>query len=198
MALRRALLLALLVLTPALAGCNVKDWYNQRGTVHVELVSLGGANTSLDHFRSITVVLYGVSVKQLGSVDSKEFSFGEQPPTVDLVQMAKSGAPRPLAEFTVSLRAVERVTVYLEVIEAVDAAGNSIQVCRLEDTVEKWPCFFMPSNGSFRYDAKTFSPPRGGSIDVGFPLEVKYAQRGTKSQYYLDNDPNQIRLESHR
>lgn len=198
MALRRALLLALLALTPALAGCNAKDWYNQQGTVSVELVSLGGAETSIDNFRSIRVALYGVSIKQVGAVNTKEFSFGDQPPIVDLVELAKTGETVPLAEFKFNLRAIESVTVYINILEAVDAAGNSMQICRPEDTVEKWPCFFMPSNGAFRYDQKSFSPPRGGSIEVGFPLEVLYATQGSKSQYFLAIDPDHIRLTPNR
>lgn len=198
MALRRALLLALLVLTTALAGCNAQDWYHQRGTVRVELLSLDGSNTSLDNFRSVTAAVYGVSVKQAGSVDTKEFSFGDQPPTVDLVQLGKTGQVMRLAEFKISLRAVESVTVYLDIVEAVDAAGNSMQICRPEEKVDRYPCFAVPSSGAYRYNQKQFSPPRGGSIDVGFPLEIKYGSSGRESYYYPTIDPNQIRLTPHR
>lgn len=198
MGLRRALPILLVLLLPAFAGCNAKDWYNQMGTVQVDLAPQGATNTSLNEFRTIKVAIYGVTVKQYLAADAKQFSFGANPLVIDLVEKGRAGERVTLAEFKVNLRAVESVTVHLDVVEAVDAGGESLQICRLQDTVEKWPCFFMPDNNAFRYDEKSFSPPRGGEAVVAFPLAVKYATQGRKAQYYLDTPADLVEITNKR
>lgn len=196
MAAPRPLLLALLlVATPLLAGCNAKDWYDHRGQVYLEVMPVKGENSSIDSFQTLRVALYGASVKQVGSIDTHEYTWGDSPLVVDLAELARKGEGVPITSFRMSLRAIESVTLRLDVLEAVDARGKNLQVCRIGDTVREWPCFFMPDNGAFRYSDKAIPIPRGGTIEVHFPLEVKYTTRDTRSQYYLDTDPSKIVLE---
>lgn len=183
---------------PAFAGCNVKDWYNQEGWVHVDLAVDGSRNSNLDNFRSIKAAVYGVSIRQAGVADAKHFTFGSDPLIVDLVEKGKAGESVRLAEFKTNLRATERVAVRIAVFEAIDAAGNPMQVCRLNQEVEKFPCFYQPENAALLYEAKSFSPPRGGTIDVGFPVTVQFAQQGRASEYFLFADPGKVTLDPKR
>lgn len=196
---RKALFLALLVLTPLTAGCNVKDWYNQNGTVTLELNVLGPKNTSLDNLRSVKVAIYGATVRQFSSADARHFTYPtNDPKIVDLVQKGKDGERVPIANFKISIRAVESVTVRMEVFEAIDAAGNALEICRLRDKPERFPCFFIPDNSAYQYYEKPFAPPRGGEVVVGFPLAIKYAARGRVSEYYISTPAEEIVLENRR
>lgn len=202
---RRALLLLLLVATPALAGCNVKDWYNQQGWVDVQLVPQGPRNTSLDEFQRISVAIFGVTVRQLDVVQPKTFQFQDaagapQPLLVDLVSKGKEGESIPLARFKTNMRPTSEVTIRMQVVEAIDASGQAMQVCRIGDTVRKWPCFFVPTNDAYTYDEKPFAPPRGGEVLVGFPAAVKFVRPpnaspgDARSQYFIETDPALIQL----
>jgi hypothetical protein len=193
---RKALLFALVLIMPAFAGCNVKDWYNQEGYVAIDLVVDNGRNSSIDQFQSIRAALYGVSLQQFDVADQKHFTFGDQPLVIDLVE--KKGGPVRLAEFKTNLRATERVAIRMVVFEVIDAAGNPMEVCREDDTPERFPCFYQPTNAALLYDEKQFSPPRGGEIDVGFPLSVKYATKGRAAEYFLYADPGLVTLDVHR
>lgn len=195
---RKALLFALVLVMPAFAGCNVRDWYNQEGWVVIDLAMDAGRNTSADHFRSVKAAVYGVSLRQAGTTDAKHFTFGEDPLILDLVEKTKQGERVRLAEFKTNLRATERVAIRMTVFEAIDAAGNSMEVCRLDDTPEKFPCFYQPDNAALQYDEKSFSPPRGGSIVVGFPVSIQFAQQGRASEYYLYADPGKVTLDVKR
>lgn len=181
-----------------LAGCNVKDWYNQMGTVTVELMPLRSGESQMDAFRIIRVAVYGVTVRQAGVADAKQFTFGDNPLVVDLVEKAKSGERIPLAQFRTNLRATSTVDVRMLVIEVIEANGNSMEVCRTTDVPERFPCFFQPTNSVWTYDEKPFAPPRGGEVVVGFPLTVKFAQQGRVSEFYLAADPNLIQLTNKR
>lgn len=196
---RKAVLFAVVLLLPvALSGCNVRDWYNQEGYVAIDFVVDSGQNTTIDHFRSIKAAIYGVSLRQLDSVEEKHFTYGEQPLIVDLVEKAKEDEPIRLTEFKTNMRATSRVGVRLVVFEAIDAAGNTMEICRIDTQVEKFPCFFQPDNAFLIYDEKTFSPPRGGEITVGFPVAVKFATKGRAAEYFLYADPGQVTLDVQR
>lgn len=195
---RKALLFALVMVMPAFAGCNVKDWYNQEGWVAIDLALEGGRNSTIDHFRSVKAAVYGVSLRQAGTTDAKHFTFGADPLIVDLVEKAKEGETVRLAEFKTNLRATERVAVRITVFEAIDAAGNSMEICRLDDTPERFPCFYQPDNAALLYEEKSFSPPRGGRITVGFPVAIQFAQQGRASEYFLYADPGKVTLDVER
>lgn len=197
-AVRPLVLALLLVATPMLAGCNVKDWYNQQGTITVELAPLRTSDSQMDAFRSIRVAVYGVTVRQAGAADAKQFTFGENPLVVDLVEEARAGERVRLAEFKSNLRATVTVDVRMLIIEAIEANGNSMEVCRAEDVPERFPCFYQPTNGAWTYDDKPFAPPRGGEVVVGFPLTVHFEQQGRVSEYFLRADPNLVELTNHR
>lgn len=193
---RRALLLALLVLMPAFAGCNVKDWYDQNGTVRIQMRSLSGDQSMVDHFQSVKVALYGVTLRQRDAVNPEFFSF-EEPKIVDLVTLAKEGEEVGITEFKTSLLPTVRVQLKIVVFEAVDAAGVSMEICRESDTPTRFPCFYQPPGDDLLYE-KPFSPPRGGAVIVHFPVAVKYAQQGRVSEYFLFADPALMELENKR
>lgn len=195
---RTALALVVVMMVPLFAGCNVKDWYNQEGYVQVDLVVDPGTNTSIDNFRSLRAAIYGVSLKQFDSAETKHFTYGDQPLIIDMVEKANKHEVVRLTEFRTNLRATERVAVRMVVFEAVDAAGNAMEICRLDTPPEKYPCFYQPTDALLLYDEKAFSPPRGGAITVGFPVSVAYATKGRAAEYFLFADPGLVDLQLHR
>lgn len=186
------------MLPVALSGCNVRDWYNQEGWVAIDLVVDSGRNTTIDQFRSIKAALYGVSLAQADVADQKHFTYGEQPLILDLVEKARKEERVRLTEFKTNLRQTERVAVRMVVFEAIDAAGNPMPICRLNQDVEKFPCFYQPDNAALLYDEKSFSPPRGGEIVVGFPIAVQFATQGRAAEYFLYADPGLVTLDVNR
>lgn len=195
---RQALAVACLLAAVPLAGCNFKDFYNQNGTFHVVLVPQGPENSSITDFRSLKVAIYGVSVRQQLNIQSKEFSFGDAPLVVDFLDKALKGERVPLATGKMSLRAVDNVTVRLDVIEAVDAQGNDVPTCYEGEPVEAFPCFFMPANNAYRLAEPQFAPPRGGTVTFGFPLAVKSVTLEGDTEYFFVGDPALAIIEKER
>lgn len=186
---RQALALALVVLAVPLAGCDFKDFYNQMGTFHIDLVPQGPENSSITDFRTLRIAIYGVSVKQQLTVQTKEFSFGDSPLVVDFLDAALQGERVRLATGKQNLRAVDNVTIRLDVLEAVDAQGNEVETCYEGEPVESFPCFFMPDNNAFRLQEPHFAPPRGGEVTFGFPLAVKSVTLEGDTEYFFVGDP---------
>lgn len=195
---RRVLLFLVLATLPALAGCSIRNWYNQEGLVTVELAPQPAKNSSLNDFTRVRVAIFGVTVRQVDSANPKVYTFGDDPRVVDLVAAGRAQERVPLAQFKTNLRATSDVVVRMEVVEVVDAAGETMATCKLADEVEKFPCFFVPDNGAYTYNQKPFAPPRGGEVVVGFPIAIKFAQQGRVSEYYLEADPALIELENRR
>lgn len=194
---RKALALLIVLVMPALAGCNVKDWYNQNGTVRIELEVLDAAESAIGDLRSVKAAIYGVSLRQINA-QPKHFAFEPEPLVVDLAETARADERVPLAEFKTNLLATERVAVRLVVFEAIDASGKNLEICRLDTEVEQFPCFYQPDNSALLYEDRPFSPPRGGEVVVGFPVAVRFAQQRNAAEYYLEADPSKIVLESAR
>ena len=190
--------MACLLAAVPLAGCNFKDFYNQNGTFHVVLVPQGPENSSLTDFRSLKVAIYGVSVRQQLNIQSKEFSFGDAPLVVDFLDKALKGERVPLATGKMSLRAVDNVTVRLDVIEAVDAQGKDVPTCYEGEPVEAFPCFYMPTNNAYRLTEPQFAPPRGGTVTFGFPLAVKSVTVEGDTEYFFVGDPALAVIEKQR
>lgn len=191
MALPRALrVLLVLALVPALAGCSFPDWYKQRGTVYVSLDPQ--TSDALNDFQSLKIVVFGVSMKKLGGVEPYEFSFGDSPLIVDLVQTARSDEIIPLVENKTNLRAFESVTVRVDVAEALDASGRTVPGCHPGQPVASRPCVSTPVNGAYRID-RSFSPPRGGSVTFYLPLGVQF--NSGANEYFIQLDPNAARIE---
>lgn len=183
---------------PAFAGCNVKDWYNQNGTIRFQLEILGNSSSMVNEFQSVKVALYGVSLRQRDALNPLHFTFGTEPRVIDLVTYAKEGEEIPVTEFKSNMVPVVSVQLKVVVIEAITASGENIAVCRLADRPEKFPCFYQPDDDSLRYEEKPFAPPRGGEVTVHFPVAIKYATRGLASQYFLFADPTLVELENKR
>lgn len=197
---RLALALALVAFTPMLAGCNFKDFYNQVGTVSITVSPLRtAANSTMNDFQKITIAIFGVTIRQLGSIDPKSFSFPPgQPLIMDMVD--KADTRTPIADFKTNLRATSSVTVRVDVVEAIDAAGKSMKICHegVEIKNSEYPCFFVPETFSYTYDRRGFAPPRGGEVVVVFPLVVKAAELAGKREYYISTPAELIELENHR
>lgn len=194
MALPRAFsLLVLVALLPALAGCSFSDWYHQRGTAYVELAPQGPAGTALGDFKKLSVAVYGVSMKKVGSVQPYEFAFGDSPLVVDLVEHGKARTTVPLVENVTNLRAFEWVTVRIDVVEALDAAGKPVPGCHPGQPVASRPCVSTPVNGAYRAE-RAFSPPRGGEVTFRFPLAVQFDAQG--DEYYIQMDPDAVEIVS--
>lgn len=192
---RVIVLLVIVALTPALAGCNFRDWYNQEGKVNVALYTVGPTNTSLSEFRSLQIAIYGVSVKQFLVIGAKEFKFDAQPLVVDLVEKGTKGERVMLVEgITENIRAIESITLHLDVIEAIDAQGKPLPICHENDATTTFPCFFVPSNGAFRHEGRNIPVPRGGTVTIGFPLAVSSFGNPGRIEYSLFEDPALIEV----
>lgn len=198
--LGRARLLVLLLLTASLAGCNLRDWYNQEGWVHIELKVIEGGDTSLGEFDRVTLAIYGVTVKQADALNPDSFAFEPGPLLVNLVELAEKDERPRLASFKTNLRATNSVVVRAVAIEAVTAAGESLEICRLPPAPppEKFPCFYQPEDTAFAYNEKAFAPPRGGDVIVGFPVGVEFASRGRVTQYFIEVDPSLVDIVNDR
>lgn len=196
---RRALLFGMLLLMPAFAGCNIQDWYNQMGTVRIQLDVQPAQTSHLADFRSVKAVIYGVTLTQLGdALNPKQFTFGPGGKIVDIVQHGKSGEAIGLAEFRTNLRATEGILVRMVVFEAIESSGTPMEICRVTSRPERFPCFYQPQSDALEYDAAPFAPPRGGEVVVHFPVAIKYAQQGTVAEYFLFADPALVELENRR
>lgn len=183
--------LLVLVATSALAGCNVKNWYNQEGIVHVALAPVGPQESALNDFRSLKVGILGVSIKQLGTVSPKNYAFPDGPLMVDLVAAGRAGETIPLTQEKFNIRAIESVTITLQVLEAIDAAGKVLPNCHPGEPAESKPCVSTPINGAYRSAEKSFSVPRGGEVKFDFPLAVQYGDR----EYFIQHDPSLVVIE---
>lgn len=181
----------------SLAGCNFKDFYNQNGTFHIDLVPQGPANSSLADFRSLKIAVSSVSVKQVFAAQTKEFPF-DPPIVIDFLDAGMNGERVRLATGKQNLRAVNNVTIKLDIVEAVDAQNMDIPTCREGQAVVRFPCFYMPPQNSFRLQEPQFAPPRGGTVTFGFPLAVKTVTFEGNSEYFFVGDPALATVEKER
>lgn len=195
----RARLLVLLLLTASLAGCNIRDWYNQEGWVHVELKVNNDPKTALDEFQRLQIAVFGVTIKQADALNPEHFAFDLPGPLlVNLVEKGEKDERVPLASFKTNLRATNSVAIRAVVVEAVAANGEPMEICRISDTPEKFPCFYQPEETAFVYTEKAFAPPRGGEVFVGFPVGVRFAQLGRVSEYFIEVDPSLVEITNKR
>lgn len=185
-------------MTSLLAGCNVKDWFSQQGNITIQIDPMGAANTTLTDFRKLTVAVYGVTIKQYLMLDSKQFSYGDQPKLFDFVEKGMKGEPIPVMTDKINIRAVESVTLHLDVFEAIDAQGKNVPVCREGEPVASFPCFFMPLNGAYRHQDKQFSTVRGGSVTFNYPLGVRSVTENGQTEYFIFEDVTLATVETSR
>jgi hypothetical protein len=183
---RRLPVLALvLALSVSLSGCNARDWWDLKGTYHVELAPIAD-NSAMGDFQKLTIAVYGVSLKQEGEINPHHFTFSPEPLFVDMVDLANKGERQPLAQMKSVIRPVTSVTIRIAVAEAIDASGKSLPPCFPGEPVESRPCVSTPKNGAYLIDTIPFSPPRGGSVTFGFPLLIQYAPQA--NEYFIQTD----------
>jgi hypothetical protein len=187
---RFALLAALVVATPVLAGCNLKDWYNQLGDVKIFLAPVGPSNSSIADFRTLQIAIYGVSVKQVLIVDPKDFTYAS-PPVTDLVAAGARGERTQIAQVKETIRPIESVTVTLDVVQALDAQGKSVPVCREGQAITGNPCFFLDAQGFIRFSDRNIPISRGNVEDFTMPLQVLSRTQGGQTEYFLNMDQSQ-------
>jgi hypothetical protein len=170
----RLVLFAALLLAPALAGCNFRDWYNQEGHFRVFLFPQGPQNSSLSDFTTLTLAVYGVTVKQVQYIEPKTFTFGTQPLVIDMIKAGAKGELIPLTpSFLANIRPIESTTLTVDIVQAIDAQGRSIPVCREDQPTTTFPCFFLAKNGAITFNERPIAMQRGGTVNFGFPVAVK-------------------------
>jgi len=188
-----------LVLALLLPGCNYITWYKQEGFVNVNLHMIGPQDTSLGDFRELQVALKGVTINQYLVLQPHFYSFGDQPKVLDLVAAGTKGQVIPLVSHTnMSVRAIESITLTMEVIKATDAAGKDVPVCHDGDQVTQFPCFFAPDNDAYRHQDRNIALQRGGTITVNFPLAVLRFNNnkvGQDPEYALIEDPTLLTVD---
>lgn len=202
MTARQRVLVALLVLLlPAMAGCNARDWWDVQGTLQIGVTaidpdesSIEGYRPALSEFSALRIAIVGVSLKQAGELNPRHFLFEEEPLVVDLVDLESRGAVVPLVEEKVNLRAIESVTLTIAGIEAKTAAGADLPFCYPGQKGVEKPCVSMPASGTYRHNEVPFSPPRGGSVEFAMALEVLYSPQA--NEYVIFRDPTQARIET--
>lgn len=196
---RSAFLMLLVVASALTAGCSVKDWFNQSGKIHVNILPLGPEGTDLLDFRSVKVALYSATVKQVLIIEPKDFSYGDSPLIFDMVEKGTKGEKIPILSETINIRAVESITLRLDVVEAIDAQGRAMPICREGETITTFPCFFVPEEGVYRHqNAQTFSTVRGGSVTFNYPLGVRSTTQGGNVEYFIYEDPAKVVIETSR
>lgn len=190
--------LGLVVGTAFMAGCSFSNWYHQSGAFHIELMPQGPENSSLPDFQKLKIAVYGVSLKQVGFVNTKEFTYGDEPLVVDFLEAGRNGERVRVAEGVMTIRAAEHVTVRLDVVEAVDAQGKAMPTCKVGQTAPTvFPCFLLPDNNAYRLE-RNFSPPRGGDVTLGFPMAVKSVTFRGDTEYFFVVDPALAEVETDR
>lgn len=193
---RLLIVLALLAGASATAGCSFSDWYNQSGRFYIEIAPQGPENSSIGDFQRLKIAIYGVSMKQVGFVNTKEFSYADEPLVIDFLKAGREGERILVASDRMNIRAAEHVTVRLDIAEAVDAQGRPIPTCKLnQPTPATFPCFLLDDNNAYRLE-RQFSPPRGGEVTVGFPLSVKTVVFRGDTEYFLIVDPALATIET--
>lgn len=196
---RRAVALLVVAALPFLAGCNFGDWYDQMGTVKVDMSVLPANESAIGNFTLLNVVVNQVQVRQVGAASPETFRFNERE-VVDLVSLARSGGAKRLVEAKFNLRAIDEVLVFIEVTEAVDAAGKRYGGCfQGEPTSPEEPCVRVARSGSYPHDDLRnpdhlrFSPDRGGTIVITIPFGVQFGT--TEPEYFIMNKQGWVRLE---
>lgn len=185
---RRALVLALVVLvTPMLAGCNFQQWAKQEGTVSIFIAPVSPSQSQSNDFQHLKIGILGVSIKQVNVLDPREFTYGNDPKIIDLVAGGAKGEKTKVASTSLPIRAVESVTVRIEIEDAVDASGKAIPGCHPGEPVPSKPCVSTPANGAYRIQEKPVAIPRGGAVDAYFPLAVLYDK--ASNEYFIQSDP---------
>lgn len=182
---RRALLLALVMAMPFLAGCNFNQWAKQEGTVNVYIMPQPAASSSLNDFQVLKVGVLGVSIHQAQVINPHEFAYSGDPKVVDLVANGHEGKAIKVASVSLPIRAIDSITVRIEGEEARAAAGNDITFCYPGKPNVKHPCVSTPENGGYTIESHNIAIPRGGTVDVYFPLAVKY----DAPEYFIQADP---------
>lgn len=174
------ILAVLLVLAVSLSGCNAKDWYNQQGTVRLELAVYGdvpaelNTESRIEDFERLRVTLRGGQLRQdavAGSINSPTMS-----DILDLVELAKSGDRVVLLEEKVNLRGFSQAVLRLEVLDGITAAGEAIPGCERGATVEEPPCIRYDRAGTYAraLDPSEFHVPRGGTMTIVVPVGIGY------------------------
>lgn len=172
-----AVLLAFSVLT---AGCSVRDWYDQKGTVKIELQPVGADRSDIENLRSARVAIHSVSLRQVSSASPEEYAF-DPALVVDLAAEGKKGSVIPLVEDKFTLRAIESVTIRLEPLGATEPSGASIDGC-YQGVPHDPPCMRVAANGAYRLTTP-IAIERGGTTIFTFPLAVRYDANTT--EYYV-------------
>lgn len=191
---RLGLVLLVVALSTSLAGCNVRDWWDLKGTYQVDARPLSPSESAIGDFQKLTLAISEVSLKQEGELTPHLFGFGDDPLLLDMVDLGTKGESVPLAKTTRIIRPMTAVTVRLYVVEAIDAQGRSLPACFPGEPVESRPCVSTPVNGAYRLDTVPWSAPRGGSATFLFPIAVQYS--ASANEYYIQADDAKIVLQS--
>ena len=165
-----------IVLAVALSGCNLKDWYDQVGTVRVELRVVGAEESDVEQFQSLRLTVRSAQVRQQAAANPLTSAGGEAV-IHDLARMARTGERAVLLEERVNLRGFESVGLKIEVIDGVSADGETIPGCEQGVTVQEPPCIRFARQGAYplTLDPAQFRVPRGGTMVIVFPLAVHYS-----------------------
>lgn len=177
---RPLVLAALLVLSMSLAGCSASDWYNQRGTIRVELAVMDtvpedlNITSRIDDFQQLRITLRGAQVRQ--ELAANPISSPSVADVKDAVAMAKSGERVRLLEEKVSLRGFQQVVVRLEALDGITATGEAIPGCERGVAVEEPPCIRYDRSGAYSRNLvpADFAAPRGGTMTIVLPVGVGF------------------------
>lgn len=174
----------LMVLTVSLAGCNVKDWYDQVGTVRLELQVVGPDGSDIENLESVRVAIRSAQMRQELAVNP-ETSTEATAEVLDFATLAQTGERVLLLEKKVTMRGFESLNVKLEVLEALGAAGETIPGCEQGQRIENPPCVRYARDGAYPQllDPTQFHVPRGGEMTVVLPIAVMYD--AASNEYYL-------------
>lgn len=183
------ILAVLLVLAVSLSGCNAQDWYNQQGTVRLEMAVYGEippeltTQSRIEDFERLRVTLRGGQLRQdaaASSINSPAMS-----DILDLVALAESGERVLLLEDKVNMRGFSQAVLRLEVLDGITAAGEAIPGCERGATIEEPPCIRYDRAGTYAraLDPAEFNVPRGGTMTIVVPVGIGYT--ASVNEYFL-------------
>ena len=187
----RAVLLLALAVTPALAGCletDVGAWWDREAVLRIHLAPLGPAESDVERFRSLRLVVWSVAFLQAGS-GIREFYF-DPPLNVSFVEAAREGMEIPLVEARVDLRAVREVAVRVTVNESRLVSGAPLTGC-YQGVPHPPPCVRVAARGVYTIEEPALAPERGRTSVYVVPMGVHFHE--PSGEFYVRTEVARIR-----
>lgn len=199
----RVVLVLVLLLSVSLAGCSFRDWYDQKGTARLVAEfhaddppeDMKRANpeadlsSRLEDFQKLQIIIRSSQLRQQDAANPIT-STSRESEILDVVQLAKGDGRVVLIEDKVSMRGFQEAQLKIEVVDGTTASGERLVGCMQGQPVETHPCISFAASYPRGINPLEFQVPRGGSLDVIFPLYVGF---GGQDYFVFSGAPIAVR-----